>query len=174
MGNKLFLGKFFGGCFTWGLLIRSCKGEELMVKRFERSSSGKVLFSTGNIFLGKFGPKNQNWQFVLKFRTRLIWICRNMWRICGVSFFCFRSEQPFFGKSGQKSQNCQFKLKFGTKTNLNIWNSMMMFTFSVLDQKYLFWANLVQQFKIVCSEWSLIQRLIRICKVQWWCLFYLF
>ena len=36
------------------------------------------LFSTGNIFLGKFGPKNQNWQFVLKFRTRLIWICTIM------------------------------------------------------------------------------------------------
>ena len=36
------------------------------------------LFSTGNTFLGKFGPKNQNCQFELKFRTRLIWICRIM------------------------------------------------------------------------------------------------
>ena len=27
------------------------------------------LFSTGNTFLGKFGPKNQNCQFELKFRT---------------------------------------------------------------------------------------------------------
>ena len=24
--EQTFLGKFFGGCFTWGLVIRSCKG----------------------------------------------------------------------------------------------------------------------------------------------------
>ena len=30
------------------------------------------LFSTGNTFLGKFGPKNENCQFELKFCTRLI------------------------------------------------------------------------------------------------------
>ena len=34
------------------------------------------LFLTGNNILGKFGPKNQNYQFELKFRTRLIWIFR--------------------------------------------------------------------------------------------------
>ena len=47
-------------------------------------------------------------------------------------------EQKNVGRSGQKDQNCQFKLKFGTKTNLNMRNSMMMFTFSVFDWKYLF------------------------------------
>ena len=108
----------------------------------------------------------------LKFRTRPIWICRIMWKISGVNFFCFRPEKLFLGKSGQKNQNCQFKLKFGTKTNLNMRNSMMMFTFSVFEHKYLFWVNLVQKFKIVCSKWNLIQRLIQICKIQWWCLFY--
>ena len=36
------------------------------------------LFSTGNTFLGKYGPKNQNCKFKLKFRTMLIWICRIM------------------------------------------------------------------------------------------------
>ena len=36
------------------------------------------VFSTGNTFLGRFGPKKQNCQFELKFRTRLIWICRIM------------------------------------------------------------------------------------------------
>ena len=65
----------------------------------------------------------------LKFRTRLIWICRIIQKICGAHFFCFRPEKPFLGKSGQKYQNCQLKLKFGTKTNLNMWNSMMMFVF---------------------------------------------
>ena len=60
-----------------------------------------------------------------------------MLKICGVLFFFSRPEKPFLGKSGQKNQNCQFKLKFGTKTNLNTQNSMMMFTFSVSDHKYL-------------------------------------
>ena len=75
-----------------------------------------------------------------------------MKKICGVYLFCFRPEKPFLGKSVQKNQNCQFELKFGTKTNLNMWNSMMMFTFSVFDHKYLSWVNLVQNFKIVQSE----------------------
>ena len=40
------------------------------------------------------------------------------------------------GKFGEKNQNCKFKLKFGTKANLNKWNSMIMFTFSVFEHKY--------------------------------------
>ena len=75
-----------------------------------------------------------------------------MQKIYGVHFFRFRPEKLFLDKSGQKNQNCQFKLKFGTKTNLNMRSSMMMFTFSVFDHKYLSWANLVQKFKIVCSK----------------------
>ena len=71
-------------------------------------------------------------------QARLIWICRIMQKICGVHFFCFRPEKPFLSKSGQKNQNCQFKRKFGSKTNLNMRNSMMMFTFLVIDCKYLF------------------------------------
>ena len=88
-------------------------------------------------------------------------------------FFCFRPDKPFLGKSGKRKQNCQFKLKLCTKTNLNLCNSIMAFTFSVFDHKYLSWANLVQKFKIACSKWNLIQRLIRMCKTQWGCLFYL-
>ena len=89
-------------------------------------------------------------QFELQFRTRLIWICRITWKISDVHFFCFRPEKTFLGKSGQK--NRQFKLKFNTNTNLNVRNSMMMFTFSVFELKYLSWVNLVQKFKIVQSE----------------------
>ena len=48
--------------------------------------------------MGKFGPKNQNCQFKLKFR---FWL-----------------EIPFLGKLGQKIQNCQFILKFGSYNNL--------------------------------------------------------
>ena len=57
--------------------------------------SSLFLFLTGKTFLGKLGPKNQNCQFELKFRTRLIWICRIMLKICGVHFSYFRPEKSF-------------------------------------------------------------------------------
>ena len=56
----------------------------------------------------------------------------------GVNFFHFWREIPFLGKVGQKKQNCQFKLKFGTETLSHIQNSMVMFTFPVLNRKYPF------------------------------------
>ena len=34
-------------------------------------------------------------------------------------------------------------------TNLNMQNSMVMFTFSVLDRKKPFWGNLIREIKIV-------------------------
>ena len=43
-GELTILGKFFGRCFTWGLMIRSCKHGKQMVKRFQRSS--QVSFSS--------------------------------------------------------------------------------------------------------------------------------
>ena len=48
---------------------------------------------------------------------------------------CFQLEIPFLGKFGQKNQNCQFKL-FGTRTNSDMQNALVMFTFSVFDWKY--------------------------------------
>ena len=44
MGEQTFLVNLFLGCFTWGLMIRSCKGRKLMVKKFERLS--QVSFSS--------------------------------------------------------------------------------------------------------------------------------
>ena len=41
-------------------------------------SCSLFLFPTGSTFLGKFGPKNQNCQFELKFCTTLTWISRIM------------------------------------------------------------------------------------------------
>ena len=58
-------------------------------------------------------------------------------------------ESTLLGKLGQKNQSCQFKLKFGTYTNSNMQNSMVVFTFSVLDRKHPFWENMVQKIKIV-------------------------
>ena len=37
----------------------------------------------------------------------------------------------------------------------------------------LFWANLVQQIKIVSSSWNLVLRITRIWTNQWWCSFFL-
>ena len=126
------------------------------------------LFSTANTFLGKFGPKNQICQFELKFRTRLLWIYAELCRKYVVfTFSVLGQKNTFWVNLVKKNKNYHFKLKFGTKTNLNKQNSMMMFTFSVFDQPYLSWANSVQKFKIVCSKWDLIKRLIQICRIQW-------
>ena len=126
------------------------------------------LFSTANTFLGKFGPKNQICQFELKFRTRLLWIYAELCRKYVVfTFSVLGQKNTFWVNLVKKNKNYHFKLKFGTKTDLNKQNSMMMFTFSVFDQPYLSWANSVQKFKIVCSKWDLIKRLIQICRIQW-------
>ena len=66
-----------------------------------------------------------------------------------VRFSCFPREIPFLGKFGPKNQNCQFKLKYNTQTNSDIQNSVVPFSFSIFDWKYLFWTKLVQKVKIV-------------------------
>ena len=48
-------------------------------------------------------------------------------------------------------------------------NWMALFAFSGLDRKHPFCANLVQKIKIVSLSWNLVPRLIRICKIEWWC-----
>ena len=53
-------------------------------------------------------------------------------------------------------------------------NSMAMFTFSVFDQEYVFWANLVQKIKIVSSRWNLILSLIQIFRIKWCCSLFCF
>ena len=94
-----------------------------------------------------------------------------------VHFFCFKPETAFLGKFGSKNQNGQFELKFGAYTNSNMQNSMVVYTLSVLDLKKPFWANLVQPFwansvqktKMISFSWNFVPRLIRVCRVQWWC-----
>ena len=48
-------------------------------------------------------------------------------------------------------------------------NSMMAFTFSILYWKYPFLTYLVQKSKVVSLSWKLVPRLIRLCRIQWWC-----
>ena len=60
-------------------------------------------------------------------------------------------------------------MKFGTCTNSNMQNSMVMFTFSVFEQKYHFRENLVQKIKIISLSWNLVLTLIRTCRIHWGC-----
>ena len=63
-------------------------------------------------------------------------------------FFRLQPETPFLGKFAKKYQNDQFKLRFGTYSNSKMQNSMVVFTFSVLDCEQPFWANLITKIKI--------------------------
>ena len=73
-------------------------------------------------------------------------------------FFRFRPEAPFWANL-VKNQNCQFKLKFSTLINSNIRNSIMMFTFSVFDQKYFFGVNFLEKIIIASLSWNLVPAL---------------
>ena len=50
----------------------------------------------------------------------------------------------------------------------------MLFSFLIFEWKYPFWANLVQKIKILTLSWNLVPTLIRTCRIQWWCSFFLF
>ena len=50
-----------------------------------------------------------------------------------------------------------------------LWNSIVVLTFLVFNQKCPFWVNLVQKVKIICLSWNLVPTLIQICKFQWRC-----
>ena len=63
---------------------------------------------------------------------------------------------------------------FLRSVHLNAMNSMVLFNFSVFEQKYLFHENLVATFKIVCFKWNVVTTLIRICRIQWWYSLFLF
>ena len=60
------------------------------------------------------------------------------------TFSCYTGN-IILGKFGPKNRNCLFKLEFTTQTNSDILNLIWMLTFSVLDQRYPFCANSVQQ-----------------------------
>ena len=74
-------------------------------------------------FLGKFGPRNENCHFKLKFGTYTnLNIQNSMVMFIFFLFVCFWLEIPFLGKFCPKSQYYQLKLKLGTYTNSNMQN----------------------------------------------------
>ena len=51
-------------------------------------------------------------------------------------------------------------------------NYMVVFTFSVFNQKYSFWANLFKKIKIISLSWNWVIRIVRICRsLRWFSLF---
>ena len=62
--------------------------------------------------------------------------------------FSFGPKITFLKKASPKNQHYMLKLKFGTCNHLNMLNSMVMYTFFILE--ITFWVNLVQKIKIVC------------------------
>ena len=70
------------------------------------------------------------------------------------SLFCFRPEKSFLDKSSQKNQLSVKVEIWYQETNLNMRNSMMMLTFSVFDQKYLFVQIWSKKIKIVSLSWN--------------------
>ena len=118
------------------------------------------IFDQANL-VQKIKLVSLRWNLIL----RLIRLCR----IQCVHFFRFRVEIPFLNKFGIKNQNFQFKMKLDTDTNSNMQNSMVVFNFFIFDRKYLFWANLVQETKVITLSWNLVADLIRLCRIQWCC-----
>ena len=73
--------------------------------------------------------------------------------------FLFWTRNIIFGKTW--SQNSKlFKVKFGTKTDLNMQNSLMMFTFFAFVWKYPFWLTSPQKNAIGSLSWNLVPSLI--------------
>ena len=72
-------------------------------------------------------------------------------RLCRIQWWCLLF--PFltgiipFGLIWSKKTKLSLRLNFGICTNLNMQNSMVMFTFSIFDRNYPFWINLVQKNK---------------------------
>ena len=91
-------------------------------------------------------------------------------RICRTQWWCsLWPETLFLGKIGLENPSCLFEVKLDTKTNSNIQNSIVVFTFSVFDRKYPFWANLVKKVKIFSLSWNLVASLNGIGRIHWCC-----
>ena len=91
-----------------------------------------------------------SWNFVL----RLIPICRISWRW---SFFPSSTENTLLGQIWSKNMSGTFRLKFATKTNSSMQNSMVVFTFPILENAF-FLTNLVKKIKIATLRRNFVPR----------------
>ena len=125
-----------------------------------QNSMGMFTFS---VFAWRY-HFGQNWSKKSKLTVWAeIWICSIMQEICGAHFSCFRREKLFLNKSGQNLKTFSLSWNLVPKP---IWVCEIQWLCSL----FLF---LTINIFLVCSTSNLIQRIIRICKIQCWCLFYL-
>ena len=74
---------------------------------------------------------------------------------------------PFLEKFGPKNQSCQFELKFGTKTNSNMQNSLVIFTFSFFSPRMPHLGKFGLKSQSCQFNLKLVSGLIQIWKPQW-------
>ena len=60
-----------------------------------------------------------------------------------------RTSTIIWENLAQNIKNCQLKLKFGTLTTSNMQNSVLMFSFSVVNLKYPFRAKFAEKSKLL-------------------------
>ena len=128
------------------------------------------LFYSRIPFLSKFGLKNQNCLFKLKFGTKTNSNRQNSMMM--FSFSDFDWKYPFMANIVQKNHNCHVSWNFVSwlirVCKIKSWSSLFLFR---LDM-YPLWVHLVQKIKIVVLSWNFLPLLIRICRIQWWSLFF--
>ena len=84
-------------------------------------------FRTETLFSGKFVPKNQNYQFKLKFAAQTNSNMQNSMVL--FTFSVSDRKYRFLSKFGTKIQNCFFNVEFSTYIDLNTYNSLVLFNF---------------------------------------------
>ena len=131
-----------------------------------------VIYSKQHIFtlLGQIWLKNNYCLLKTKF---CIWTTSNMLNsMVMITFLCW-TENTLFEEIWSKNS----KLFVSDKAWYLVYFKYDEFDgdyhFFILNRKYVFWVNLVQKIKIVCSRGNLATKLIQICWIPWWCSFIL-
>ena len=91
MGEQTFFGKFMGGCFTWGLMIRSCKGGSYLLRCFK----GRV-----KLVFPLIVPDLGYWYIIWKVNTtnRGLKLKNTFWTLCLWVWDFMLSLSSFFKK----------------------------------------------------------------------------
>ena len=111
----------------------------------------------------KFGPKNQNCQFKLKFDTYTNLNMQNS--VVLFAFSVFDWKYHFRSNLIQKKRNYQFQTEFWYH-KIQICRIQQLLTFFQFWPGVLFWRKLVQTIRIVSLGWNLVPRIIQICRIQ--------